>query len=429
MGRRAGGRKQYRELAGKPVLRRALEPFLADPRVEAVAVALPPEDLEGPPRWLRELDSRLRVVAGGRSRTASVAAAVRSLPGEVELLAVHDAARPLMGPDVLERCIAELVAGEGELDGAVAGWPAVDTLKRTDETDLVMETPDRRHFWHAQTPQVFRAEILRDACRQAEEDGVEGTDDAALVAGMGGRVRMVRGSRWNLKVTLPEDAAMAEGAFRARPEGTGPGLEALADHVREGGLLVHPTETVYGVGGRAGGEGLRAVCRLKGRGPQRPVLVLVTHRDMAPGLHWTPAAEALASAFWPGPLTLVLADPESRYEEGVRSEEGGVAVRDTPHPLVRAFLSVLGEPLTSTSANAPGEAPALRADAAARALHDLGGVESLRILDGGPLRPSEPSTVVDCTGSDPRLMREGALSAHRLKEVVPNLETRFVREE
>lgn len=418
LGRRAGGRKQYRELTGRPVLLWALESFLADPRVRSVAVALPSEDVQDPPEWLLGIDPRVRVVEGGSHRGASVAAAVRSLSPDLDLVAVHDAARPLMGADVLERLVAELTVGGSELDGAVAGWPAVDTLKRTAADDVVLETPDRRRYWHAQTPQLFRTGILRQAYEG--EHTADATDDAELVARIGGRIRMVRGSRWNLKVTLPEDVAMAEGVLRARPEGTRPWLEALADHVRDGGVLVHPTETVYGIGGRVEGAGLEALRRLKGRDASRPVLVLVTDRAMMSGLEWTPEAERLASAWWPGPLTLVLRDPESRYEEGVRSSQGGVAVRNTSHPLARAFLQALGEPLTSTSANAPGEAPALRPDTAARALQELGR-GAVRVLDGGPLAVSEPSTVVDCTGAVPRVVREGALPVHRLKATLPEL--------
>ena len=426
-GRRAGGRKQYRELKGRPVLLRALQPFLRDPRVEAVAVALPEDDAAHPPPWLTEADPRLRVVTGGDSRTASVAAALRALPQNLTHLAVHDAARPLMGPDVLERCLAEVVAAPDHVDGAVAGWPAVDTVKRVDDDDFVVETPTRRYLRQAQTPQLFRAHLLREAYRRAEAEGLEDTDDAALVARMGGRVRMVRGSRWNLKVTLPEDTVVAEAVLRARPEGTTGWLDALADHVQEGGLLVHPTETVYGLGSRPAGTGLHALLRAKGRGPERPVLLLTADPDPAPGLAWTSEARALADAFWPGPLTLVLHDPENRYPEGVRNVSGGVAVRNTLHPLIRALVHALEEPLTSTSANAPGDPPALRAHEAAQALQGLTGggasetQEGFRTLDGGPLRPSAPSTLVDCTGPQARVLREGALPTRALQDVVPGI--------
>ena len=105
-GRRMGGvRKAFLELAGEPVLVHALRPFLVHPEVVRVAVALPREDALEPPEWLLSLDPRIRVVAGGASRTESVGNAVRSLPDDVTVVAVHDAARPLVSPEVVARCI------------------------------------------------------------------------------------------------------------------------------------------------------------------------------------------------------------------------------------------------------------------------------------------------------------------------------------
>lgn len=209
-GARMGGtRKPFLELAGQPVLRRALAPFLGEPRVVAVVVALTPEEAAAPPAWLRELDPRVRVVAGGASRAESVRNAIAALPDDVDVIAVHDAARPLVELRVISECIDLAAAGTG----AVAGCPATDTMKRVDREGLVVDTPDRATLWHAHTPQVFPAPVLREAYARA---GSGSTDDASLVETVGGRVRMVDGGRTNLKLTTNGDVALAEAILRLR---------------------------------------------------------------------------------------------------------------------------------------------------------------------------------------------------------------------
>lgn len=209
-GRRMGGvRKPFLELAGEPVLVHALRPFLQDHRVFRVVVALAADDAASPPAWLTALDERIRVVAGGETRTDSVRAALAALPAEVDVIAVHDAARPLVTPDVVRRCID--LAEQG--CGAVAGSPAVDTIKEVGVGGTVVRTPDRARFWHAHTPQVFPADILR----RAYDDAAAGaTDDASLVERLGGEVRLVDDGPSNMKVTRPEDVAVAEAVLRAR---------------------------------------------------------------------------------------------------------------------------------------------------------------------------------------------------------------------
>lgn len=198
-----GARKPFLELEGEPLLRHTLRPFLDHPSVVAVRVALAPDDVADPPAWLVDLDARIEVVAGGETRARSVGAALGALPAGVDVVLVHDAARPLVGRAVLDRCVAVALGGVG----AVAGWPATDTLKEVDEERRVVGTPDRRRIWHAQTPQAFPADLLVRA--YAAWDGREATDDATLVERVGGTVVMVEGSAHNLKVTRPEDLALA----------------------------------------------------------------------------------------------------------------------------------------------------------------------------------------------------------------------------
>ena len=211
-GERMGGvRKPFLELAGEPVLLRALRPFLDDPRVVGVVVALSADQAAGPPDWLRALGPRVVVAPGGATRSQSVRAAIAALPAELDVIAVHDAARPLVTSEVVSSCIDLALEGFG----AVAGCPAVDTLKRVGTDGAVIETPDRASLWHAQTPQAFPAHVLRSAYADTT---AEGTDDAALIerAASGTVVRMVDAGPFNLKVTRPLDVTLAEAILRSR---------------------------------------------------------------------------------------------------------------------------------------------------------------------------------------------------------------------
>lgn len=209
-GQRMGGvRKPFLELRGEPVLVHALRPFLQDERVVSVVVALGEADAAAPPPWLLSLDPRVAVVAGGATRAESVRHALEALPQDLDVIAVHDAARPLVEAAVVARCIDVAAGGEG----AVAGCPAVDTMKEVDGEGHIVSTPDRARLWHAHTPQVFPAAVLRRAYG-ASLSGV--TDDASLVEGHGVAVRMVDGGAVNLKVTRGEDLLLAEAVLRSR---------------------------------------------------------------------------------------------------------------------------------------------------------------------------------------------------------------------
>jgi L-threonylcarbamoyladenylate synthase len=191
----------------------------------------------------------------------------------------------------------------------------------------------------------------------------------------------------------------------------------IVRHLRAGGLLAYPTETVYGLGSRPLSPDVRALAALKGRAAGKPFLLLVSSREMAEaqGLAFTESARALARAFWPGPLTLVLPGGGGRLPDLLRGPEGGIAVRWTSHPLIVALVAELDEPLTSTSANLPGSAPAPGAEAVLRDFRDAVAAGQLMVLDGGVLGNRPPSTVVDCTGSAPRVIRQGAVSLAELR--------------
>lgn len=191
-------------------------------------------------------------------------------------------------------------------------------------------------------------------------------------------------------------------------------IRRVARHLDSGGLLAYPTETVYGLGAQVTAEGVRRVQALKGRDDARPFLLLVPHPSV-PDLVWTDEARSLARTFWPGPLTLVLTDPEGAYPPGVRSDQGGVAIRWSSSPFVRALHRLWPHPLLSTSANLPGGAPARDPDTV-EADFEPGGTHGLWIVDGGLLPVSPPSTVVDCTGTKPRVLREGAIPSRAVEK-------------
>jgi len=200
-------------------------------------------------------------------------------------------------------------------------------------------------------------------------------------------------------------------------------LDRAVSHLRRGGLLAYPTETVYGLGSRAKADDVQALQQLKGRRPDKPFLLLVSGRDMAEahGLAFTEAASALARAFWPGPLSLVLPGGGGRLPDSLRGPEGGIAVRWTSHTGMARLTQALGEPVTSTSANLPGHPPAPGAEAVVRDFHAAVEAGTLLVLDGGVLGNSPPSTVVDCTRPQARLVREGALTIGELRRAAGRL--------
>lgn len=197
---------------------------------------------------------------------------------------------------------------------------------------------------------------------------------------------------------------------------------ALA-HLRAGLVLAYPTETVYGFGGAAEEEAVERIVVLKRRPPGKPFLLLVSGSEMIErlDLHLTPAASRLAARFWPGPLTLVLPGGQRRVPPRLRGPEGGVAVRWTPHEGLNRLIRALGQPITSTSANRPRQPPAASAGEVLRDWEVEVATGAVMVLDGGSLAPSQASTVVDCTGRRPRVIRPGAISAPTLRQAVPDL--------
>jgi 2-C-methyl-D-erythritol 4-phosphate cytidylyltransferase len=215
-GSRLGGEvpKQFLPVGGIPVLLRAIRPFASHPEVARVVVVLAPVHAKRPPEFLAPLaGSGLTIVAGGRERSDSVAAGLRALPTDCEIVLVHDGARPFVERGVIDAVIGHARAGEG----AVAAVPVNDTLKQqaTDDPTRVSGTVSRDGLWRAQTPQGFPRRLLEQAYTRVRQAAV--TDDASLVEACGAIVRLVPDSSRNLKITTREDLALAEALAAAAP--------------------------------------------------------------------------------------------------------------------------------------------------------------------------------------------------------------------
>lgn len=200
-------------------------------------------------------------------------------------------------------------------------------------------------------------------------------------------------------------------------------IPTITAHLGAERLLGYPTETVYGLGSSPTVPALRRLARLKGRELGKPFLLLVASRAMAEawGLVFTASARALSDAFWPGPLTLVLRGGESRLPDELRGREGGIAVRHTSHKGIEQLVARSGQPLTSTSANQPGGPPAPGPDRLVVLFQEAVDTGELLVLDGGVLGNVPPSTLVDCTDSVPRMVREGAIPRAELRRAAGRL--------
>lgn len=203
--------KQFLELAGTPVLVRTCLAFLELEMVYTVVVAVPAGFFEHAIELLRtHLSSthwhRLRITVGGATRQESVRLGLAELPKEIELVLVHDAARPLVDRATILRCLEGVVRS----GAVIAAMPVKDTLKRVDDNGMITATVDRTRLWQAQTPQAARRPLLERAFAEAEQAGFVGTDEASLLEAAGIPVRVVAGSERNSKITLREDLRVAE---------------------------------------------------------------------------------------------------------------------------------------------------------------------------------------------------------------------------
>jgi len=218
-GRRVGGiPKAFLPLGGRPLLERTLAAILTPAEVTTAVVVAPADRLNEARAVAAAFSKVTAVVGGGAERQDSVAAGLEAA-GPLEWVLVHDAARPLATPALVRR----VLLGARESGAATAGLRARDTVKAA-AGGTVTGTLDRESIWLTQTPQAFRRTLLAEAHAAARARGLRATDDAALVEAIGGVVRVVEGEATNLKITTPEDLAIAEALLRAAPEERRTGL-------------------------------------------------------------------------------------------------------------------------------------------------------------------------------------------------------------
>lgn len=207
--------KAFVEVAGQPLWRHAAKTIATVPGLIQMVLVVPAERVARLVGSVQDFGVPVRVVPGGSRRQDSVRMGLSAAIPRAAVIAVHDAARPL----VTRETFLDVVREAARVGAALAGVPVRDTLKRVRDDGTVEATVDRAGLWHAQTPQAFRTDVLRTAHDEAERRGLEVTDDAALVEALGlVPVRVVRGDSWNFKVTEPPDLAVAE-AMLARTGG------------------------------------------------------------------------------------------------------------------------------------------------------------------------------------------------------------------
>jgi len=216
-GERLGGSepKALRLVGGVPMLVHAVAALAAAPSVELVVVAAPEAHTARTEALLvgHHAGAALRVVAGGATRPESVRAALDALPREVDVVLVHDAARPLVPVSLVQHVTDAVLGGT---DAVVPGVPVVDTVKQVDAHERVLATIDRSMLRAVQTPQGFRREVLERAYDAAGADGVDVTDDAGLVERLGVPVHVLAGHEEAFKVTRPLDLLLAEALLASR---------------------------------------------------------------------------------------------------------------------------------------------------------------------------------------------------------------------
>jgi len=211
-GTRVGGNelKQFRWVAGKPMLLHSLQRFQSRPDVAMVVCVLPRQYAGDPPPWIFQSDvDRLLVASGGRERGDSVYNGLDDLPEECAVTLVHDAARPFVDDATIDRVIAAARAG----NAVVPALPVVDTLKQASADGRVVRTVPRDGLWRAQTPQGFPRTMLEEVYVRARKEKLSATDDAALCEHLGFPVVVVPGNERLMKITDESDFARAEAMF------------------------------------------------------------------------------------------------------------------------------------------------------------------------------------------------------------------------
>jgi 2-C-methyl-D-erythritol 4-phosphate cytidylyltransferase len=221
-GRRMGAErnKLLLEVAGRPVLAWTLEAALAASAIRWIGVVGQPLDREAIEAVVEaaQPDRPVQWIEGGETRQDSVRRGLAALPQDARSVLIHDGARCLVDPDLINRCAAAVEAGEA----VIAAAPVTDTIKRVDGSGLIQDTPDRALLWGAQTPQGFPVHQLSEAHVRAQQEGWSVTDDASLFERLNWPVRVMESSPANIKLTTRFDLTIAEAVLAGRAAAGGP---------------------------------------------------------------------------------------------------------------------------------------------------------------------------------------------------------------
>jgi 2-C-methyl-D-erythritol 4-phosphate cytidylyltransferase len=203
-----GKKKQFRSLAGKPILAHTLDKFETCPLIRSILLVVGQEDMD---YCLKEIVEKYRfqkvsqIVPGGKRRQESVKNGIDALPKDADMVAIHDGVRPF----VTKAMIEDTIHSAARYGAVVLAMPVKDTIKMSNPDGTVLKTLDRESLWQIQTPQTFQVNVIKEAYYRAAEDGFVGTDDASLVERLGVKVHILPGSYTNIKITTPEDLFLA----------------------------------------------------------------------------------------------------------------------------------------------------------------------------------------------------------------------------
>lgn len=210
LGKRMGTEtpKQFLKIWDRPILLHTLDNFESSQYVDFIAIVAAAMWVNETRQLVEsmELSKEWVVVEGGAKRQDSVAIGIATVPEDSDIIVVHDGVRPFIEPSIIDKSVEKAV----EFGGCVVAVPVKDTVKTSREGDFIKETIDRSTLWSAQTPQTFRAEILRRAMAEAKRSNFYGTDEASLVERIGENIKLLMGSYRNIKITTPEDLDIAE---------------------------------------------------------------------------------------------------------------------------------------------------------------------------------------------------------------------------
>lgn len=209
-GKRFGENKQLKILGDRPLVFHTLRPFIDSELINEIVVVAPKNDVQQLSRELKSMISvkSVMVVAGGNTRQKSVFNGLKAASDSSELICVHDAVRPFVTKELIEKAVNAC----SEHDGVIVAQSSTDTIKKVMD-DQILETLPRETIWRAQTPQIFSKSALQEGLKMAEDENIQGTDEASLLERIGYQVGFVEGSSLNIKITTEEDWVFAEAIF------------------------------------------------------------------------------------------------------------------------------------------------------------------------------------------------------------------------